>query len=124
MRLLPAGVVLLATLAFGCSDSERARAEAGVRPTYDKTTGKLTELTLDANHNGHVDTWTDMDGARPLQTRIDRNEDGKVDRWEYYDSQAGVDQSRVFAEGRREGGCVGVCGRGRQDCKDRDLVEG
>ena len=88
MRPLPAGVVLLATLAFGCSDSERARAEAGVRPTYDKTTGKLTELTLDSNHNGHVDTWTRMDGARPLQTRIDRNEDGKVDRWEYYDSQA------------------------------------
>jgi len=89
MRPLPTGVVcLMATLAFGCSDPERTQAEAGIRPTYDKTSGKLTKLALDSNHNGHVDTWTDMDGVRAIQTRLDRNEDGKVDRWEYYDAQA------------------------------------
>jgi len=89
MRSLPTSVVIvMATLAVGCSDAERVRAEAGFRPTYNKATGKLTELTLDSNHNGHVDTWTDMDGSRPLRTRIDRNEDGKVDRWEYYDDRA------------------------------------
>jgi hypothetical protein len=87
-HLAVCGVVVLATLAAGCSDSEKARAKAGIRPTYDKATGKLTQLTLDSNGDGRIDTWTDMDGARPILTRIDRNGDGRVDRWEYYDSAA------------------------------------
>lgn len=88
MSHVPAGVVIiLATLASGCSSPERTRAAAGIQPTYDTATGKLKALTLDSNHNGRIDTWTDMDGAHPLQTRMDRNEDGRVDRWEYYDGQ-------------------------------------
>src|SRR3954467_8472554 len=79
-------IAALAALAGGCSDGSTLRAQASVRPTYDKSTGRLTRLTLDSDHDGRADTWTDMDGARPLQTRIDRNNDGKVDRWEYYDS--------------------------------------
>ena len=35
-------------------------------PTYDSATGKLTQLTYDANRNGRVDTWTSMDGTQPL----------------------------------------------------------
>ena len=81
-------VTLLAALVVGCSDPAKLRAKAGIEPTYDKRTGKLKELTLDSNHNGRVDTWTDMDGSRPLQTRADRNEDGRIDRWEYYDAAA------------------------------------
>ena len=87
MRLIPLCVFLLAALAASCSDPEKAQEKAGIKPTYDKTTGKLKELTYDSNHDGKVDTWTEMDGARPLRTRIDRNEDGKLDRWEYYDAQ-------------------------------------
>ena len=68
-----------------CSDPDAARAKETTRPTYDKATGKLTQLTYDANKNGTIDTWTDMDGARPLRSRIDRDEDGRIDRWEYYD---------------------------------------
>jgi antitoxin component YwqK of YwqJK toxin-antitoxin module len=60
---------------------------AGVTPTYDKTSGRLTELAYDSNHNGKVDTWTEMNGSRPLRSRIDRNEDGRIDRWEYYDDR-------------------------------------
>lgn len=86
MRYLSACAVIL-TVAAGCSNSERAREKQGITPTYDKTTGKLKELTYDSNHNGRVDTWTAMDGARPLLSRIDRNEDGKIDRWEYYGDQ-------------------------------------
>jgi hypothetical protein len=89
MRYLSVCVVtVVATLAGGCTDADKARAQAGIRPTYDTATGRLKELALDSNHNGRVDTWTDMDGSRPLQTRIDRNEDGKLDRWEYYDGDA------------------------------------
>jgi hypothetical protein len=74
-----------ALVAHGCADPERERLKATTKPTYDKATGKLTELTSDANKNGRIDTWTEMDGMRPLRSRVDSNEDGRIDRWEYYD---------------------------------------
>ena len=82
--LFPLGFVCLLG---ACSDPDRERLKATTKPTYDRTTGKLTELTYDADKNGRIDTWTDMDAARPLRSRIDRDEDGKVDRWEYYDER-------------------------------------
>jgi hypothetical protein len=77
-------VVCTAVVASACSDPERERIKATTKPTYDKTTGKLTELTYDRNKNGRIDTWTEMDGTRPLRSRIDLDEDGAIDRWEYY----------------------------------------
>jgi hypothetical protein len=77
-------VVCTALVASACSDPERQRIKATTKPTYDKTTGKLTELTYDRNKNGRIDTWTDMDGTKPLRSRIDLDEDGTIDRWEYY----------------------------------------
>ena len=97
LRLLRWSAVVLAALTASCSDPEREREKAGIKPTYDKKTGKLAELTYDSNHNGRVDTWTDMDGAHPLRTRIDRNEDGKLDRWEYYDAATGQLQKVGFS---------------------------
>jgi hypothetical protein len=61
-----------------------------IRPTYDKSTGRLTQLEYDANHDGRVDTWMDMDGTRPLRSRIDQNGDGKIDRWEEYDATGAI----------------------------------
>jgi hypothetical protein len=75
-----------AILAHGCADPDRERLKATTKASYDKATGKLTELTYDANKNGRIDTWTEMDGTRPLRSRIDSNEDGRIDRWEYYDA--------------------------------------
>ena len=74
-------------LAFvqSCADPERERLKATTKATYDNASGKLTELTYDANKNGRIDTWTEMDGTRPVRSRIDSNEDGRIDRWEYYD---------------------------------------
>lgn len=88
MRGIPGvAVALAAALAAGCPERSRPDLSvAGIRPSYDPLTGKLRALTLDSDHNGRVDTWTDMDGSRPIQTRIDRNEDGRIDRWEYYDA--------------------------------------
>jgi hypothetical protein len=81
-------VVLTAqVLAIGCSDPEKERLKQTTRATYDQKTGRLKELTYDANKNGRIDTWTEMDGSRPVRARIDRNEDGRIDRWEYYDDQ-------------------------------------
>ena len=69
-----------------CHDAEKERIKETTRPTYDKKTGRLTQLTYDRNKNGKIDTWTDMNGATPVQSRIDLDEDGKIDRWEYYDA--------------------------------------
>lgn len=84
-RLLVTGLAALMA-ATACSKPTPDPASATTRPTYDKTTGKLAQLTYDRNGNGVVDTWTEMDGARPLRSRMDTDEDGKVDRWEYYDA--------------------------------------
>jgi hypothetical protein len=81
-------LTILALLALSaCSNPETARLKETTKATYDKTTGKLKELTYDSNKDGRIDTWTEMDGAKPVRTRIDRNEDGKLDRWEYYDDK-------------------------------------
>ena len=91
MRSLSVPALACAALACaGCSDPDAARIKETTRPTYDKATGKLTQLTYDANKNGRIDTWTEMDGTRPLRSRIDLDEDGKTDRWEYYDEKGGL----------------------------------
>jgi hypothetical protein len=78
-------VAVVGLLVAACADpgTEPAKKNTTI-PTYDKKTGKLTELTYDRNHNGKIDTWTVMDGTRAVMSRIDLNEDGKIDRWEYY----------------------------------------
>jgi len=89
-RVRPAVAVRLCAfvaLCAGCSAAGSSEKSA-VKPTYDPKSGRLTELAYDSNHNGTTDTWTEMDGARPLLTRIDKNEDGRVDRWEYYDNSS------------------------------------
>jgi hypothetical protein len=86
LRRVELAALLVVCIVAACSDSDRQNAGKTTIPAYDKKTGKLTRLTYDRNHNGVIDTWTDMDGARPVMSRIDLNEDGKIDRWEYYDS--------------------------------------
>jgi hypothetical protein len=103
-------VAAIAVLALGvsaCADPERDRLKATTKASYDSASGKLTELTFDANKNGRIDTWTEMDGNRPVRSRIDTNEDGKIDRWEYYDqsgkltkvgtSRSGADKPDAWA---------------------------
>jgi hypothetical protein len=83
--------VLLAGLwLVGCADAAKERLHENIRASYDKGTGKLTELSYDSDHNGRVDTWTDMNGNRPVRSRIDRNEDGRIDRWEYFDADGNL----------------------------------
>jgi hypothetical protein len=91
LRSLSVPALACLTLACAaCSNPEKARIKETTRPTYDKATGRLTQLTYDANRNGRIDTWTDMDGTRPLRSRVDLDEDGKIDRWEYYDERGAL----------------------------------
>lgn len=106
-------VVILALVVSACADPERERLQATTKASYDSASGKLTELTYDANKNGRIDTWTEMDGTRPVRSRIDANEDGKVERWEYYDragtltkvgfSRAGGDKPDTWAFSTADG---------------------
>jgi hypothetical protein len=87
MRIFRVAAVLAQTAAVSaCSDPDKARVRQTTVPTYDQSTGKLIQLTSDRNKNGRIDTWTDMDGSRPLRSRVDLDEDGRIDRWEYYDA--------------------------------------
>jgi hypothetical protein len=90
-----------AAAALSCSDPDRERLKATTKATYDNATGRLTELTFDANRNGKIDTWTEMDGNRPVRSRLDRDEDGRIDRWEYYD--AGGKLAKVGFSRRADG---------------------
>src|SRR5262245_32066453 len=85
-----AAILLILAGSWACSNPEAARLRETTKATYDKTTGKLKELTYDSNKNGRIDTWTEMDGARPVRSRLDKNEDGKIDRWEYYDDKGAL----------------------------------
>jgi hypothetical protein len=77
--------LIVLTCASACHDPDRFNRET-TRPTYDTKTGRMTQLTYDANADGRIDTWIEMDGKRPIQSRIDRNQDGRIDRWEDYDA--------------------------------------
>jgi hypothetical protein len=95
---LVAGSAVVGLSVWASSDPA---ARAAVRPTYDKTTGRLTQLSYDSNHDGRPDTWTDMDGTRPLRARIDRDGDGKIDRWEEYDASGAL--AKVAFSRRNDG---------------------
>jgi len=85
--ILGGAAIMGLTAWAGVDRTDRTRA---IQPIYDKQSGKLTQLAYDSDHDGRPDTWTDMDGTRPLRTRIDRNGDGKVDRWEEYDESGAL----------------------------------
>jgi hypothetical protein len=82
MRVLSL-LVLLGIAACGSKP-----ASDSVQVSYDKKTGKLSQLTVDAKHDGKPNIFSYMDGTKFLRIEIDKDEDGKIDRWEYY----GADQ--------------------------------
>ena len=84
-RLTWISVVLGMMMAGGCRNTPR---EQRVQADYDKTTGKLSQLTVDATKDGKPNITSYMDGTKFLRIEIDTNEDGTIDRWEYY----GADQ--------------------------------
>ena len=90
VRQVPAFLLCVLVCSQGCSRTADATDQGRIKATYDRSSGKLTELAYDSNHNGKADTWTEMNGNRAVRTRVDRNEDGKIDRWEYYDDQSNL----------------------------------
>jgi hypothetical protein len=88
-----AGTTLVVAAGLGCApDPEAERLKATTLATYDEETGRLERLTYDGNKNGVIDTWTHMEGTKPLWSEIDANEDGKIGRWEYYGDDGKVEK--------------------------------
>jgi hypothetical protein len=75
--------VALAAVVGSCSAP--AAGDGRVKAIYSPTTGRLTELTLDRNGDGHIDTRAFMDGTHVERIEIDRQDRGRTDRWEYYE---------------------------------------
>jgi hypothetical protein len=88
MELISMRTVLVVAFMYlaACGGPEEASPKGALQPVYDDATGRLTELMFDSSGDGRIDTWTEMDGARPLRSRVDTNADGRIDRWEYYDT--------------------------------------
>jgi hypothetical protein len=63
---------------------EPDRDDPRVRRILDPATGRLRLLIYDADGNGRFDTWSYMDGERPLRLEIDEDGDGRIDQWTLY----------------------------------------
>lgn len=91
-------VLALAAAVGGCeapTDMNRAR------PSYDRFTARLIQLSADQNGDGRLDQWTYLDGNRPLRGEADTDGDGRIDRWEYFDANAQL--VRVGSSSRNDG---------------------
>jgi len=78
-------VILLITCSLSC---RRELSEGqGTRAVYDPKTGRLTQLSYDANRNGKPDSVAQMDGTRIFRIQVDTDENGVPDRWDYYDAE-------------------------------------
>ena len=51
---------------------------------YDKTTGRLSLLTVDGQKDGKPNIFSYMDGTKFVRIEIDKDENGSIDRWEYF----------------------------------------
>jgi len=79
------GLGLAIAMTVSCTSSEAA---GQLEAKYDQTTGKLSELTMNARKDGKPNVFSYMDGSKFLRIEIDNDENGSIDRWEYY----GLDQ--------------------------------
>ena len=69
---------------LGTSGCKTPVADKRAEATFDKNTGKLSRLTVDAVKDGKPNIYSYMDGTKFVRIEIDNDEDGKIDRWEYY----------------------------------------
>jgi hypothetical protein len=87
MRQLRAAVTAAALwlLAAGCQGPGAGdRSGPPVASVYNKDTGRLEQMQVDADADGRPDAVASLDGTRLNSIAVDRNRDGRPDRWEYY----------------------------------------
>ena len=74
------------------SACDRGAESRRVEAKYDEASGKLRQLTVDAEKDGKPNITSYMDGTRFIRIEIDSDEDGKIDRWEYYGEDQKVER--------------------------------
>jgi len=79
-------------LYWGAVGCRAPQADKRVEASYDKSTGKLSQLTVDAKRDGKPNIYSYMDGTKFVRIEIDTDEDGKIDRWEYYGADQKVEK--------------------------------
>ncbi len=67
-------------LSCGKSPDSSSNVSAG----YDKSTGKLVQLTINQQKDGKPNIVSYMDGPKFVRIEIDKDENGSIDRWEYF----------------------------------------
>ena len=77
-------VPLVGSLAGSCLACRSDPPENHVKALYDETSGRLSQLTVNAEKDGKPNTFSYMNGSKFVRIEIDNDEDGKIDRWEYY----------------------------------------
>ena len=82
--MVNASRTLVTAVCLGAASCAGPQKDQQVQATYDKETGKLSQLTIDARKDGKPNIYSYMDGTRFVRIEIDKDEDGKIDRWEYY----------------------------------------
>jgi hypothetical protein len=83
----PLAIGVVVCLAAACAQEAGPATSKG---SYDPETGQLRQITYDRDENGRIDTWTRMEGTRPISSEIDTDEDGIIDRWEEYDAEGAL----------------------------------
>lgn len=84
-------VAVFATI--GCQSP--ASQHQPVEPVYDQSSGKLRELTYDADQDGRPEMKALMDGSEVRTVEVDENGDGQTDRWEYYEQSGQSADARL-----------------------------
>jgi hypothetical protein len=74
-------LILLCWTSISCAAPS---TDKRVQASYEKGTGKLSQLTVDAKKDGKPNIYSYMDGTKFVRIEIDNDEDSKIDRWEYY----------------------------------------
>jgi hypothetical protein len=82
-RLCAWAVLAGAGLAVACAPPREEPRR--LVPAYDATSGLLTALSYDADHDGRFEMTAVMEGSRVLRVEVDENTDGRPDRWERYE---------------------------------------
>src|ERR1700676_5030836 len=81
LKFTKCSIVFVGLAAVSCGAPPKSDR---VQAIYDKQSGKLVQLIVDAKKDGKPNIYSYMDGTKFVRIEIDQDEDGKIDRWEYY----------------------------------------
>lgn len=86
------GFTAAAGLIFSSAGCGATPPPDSLTTSYDRASGKLSQLTVNSAQDGKPNIFSYMDGSKFVRVEVDENEDGKIDRWEYYGKDQKLDR--------------------------------